>query len=461
MTPREFMLDDVLEKNKEVGTALESSFATVDCKILPPPVASLQKYDETSPGGENHRFFQEVKMFIAYICDKARVKSGFQKGERVDGPIFSMLVNSYVEAINDPSVKPCLENSWQSVVQMRCSQVIADLVREYETEMKQKLTDKLPMEVSSDPEKPKQTFLWQIHGDVYRRMLNKLREATKYYMPAGPSASEVKRTELNDQLTSEIIQTKQQEEGSETTTKVVGGVAYKFFEENHKMSHDHCAEVFDEVSQELRDCIKAAESNPTSTESLKDTLPNKIGWLQAEYFEKAVGPAKSEVLELKLKGLEEYGSRVAGFQQMMHEVIDREALAKKELHEQLNESKAYTEERLKTQAKEHEEMLNEQEERRQRETEDLKRQINDEVKKSQELEGKGIELSNTVMQLEKSLKNVQAGKIKLQQQVETTAKQLDKQNAELRQLETELKQSEENRKREAAESKAAIETAKL
>ena len=175
MTPKEYMLEEVFERNKKVGNALESCFAAVDCRTLPPPdAASLQERSLDSP------FIKEVQKFVAYIYANTRAKNGFQKGERVDGPVLSMLVHSYLEAIND-SAKPCIEKSWTSVVQMRCSQVIAGLVKEYEAEMRQKLTGKLPIE---------QPSLMQIHGDIHRSTLDKLREATKYYMPANPSASE-------------------------------------------------------------------------------------------------------------------------------------------------------------------------------------------------------------------------------------------------------------------------------
>ena len=186
-----------------MGKALESFYRTVDCKILPHPGGNVQE-QETSLSSQ---FLERVQNFIAYVHDKAKPKNGFQEGERVVGPIFSMLVNSYVEAINDPSVKPCLENSWQSVVQMRCSQVITDLVREYETEMQQKLTGKLPMEIATNPKKPGEPSLMKIHGDTVRRMLDKLREDTQYCMPADPSVSETERMKLSDQLTGEIIQT--------------------------------------------------------------------------------------------------------------------------------------------------------------------------------------------------------------------------------------------------------------
>ena len=306
MTPREFMLEVVFKKNKKVGNALES-FSTVDCRILPTPDdASLQGRSPDSV------FTQEVQKFIAYIYDHARAKNGFHEGGRVDGPVLVMLVSSYLEAINN-SAKPCLENSWQSVVHVRCSQVTAQLVKEYEAEMQKKL-NKFPMEVAVSDENPKQPSLMQIHGDILRRMLDKLREATKYYMPADPSASEIERKELSDQLTGEIMQTKQPKEGSKTTGKVVGGVLHRFMEENEKMSHDHCVKVFGEVSRPVYDCIKRAESHPTATDSLKDIMQKEMEQLQEEYSKKAVGPAKEKVLELKLKELKEYGSKIAWFQ---------------------------------------------------------------------------------------------------------------------------------------------------
>ena len=296
MTPREFMLEVVFKKNKKVGNALES-FSTVDCRTLPTP-------DDASLKGRSpdSLFTQEVQKFIAYIYDHARAKNGFHEGGRVDGPVFAMLVSSYLEAIND-SAKPCIEKSWQSVVHVRCSQVIAQLVKEYEAEMRKKLTNKFPMELAVSDENPEQPSLMQIHGDILRRMLDKLREATKYYMPADPSASEIERKELSDQFTAEIMQTEQAKEGSVTTGKVVGGVLHRFMEENEKMSHDHCVKVFGEVSQPVYDCIKRAESHPTATDSLKDTMQKEMEQLQEEYSKKAVGPAKEKVLELKLKDL--------------------------------------------------------------------------------------------------------------------------------------------------------------
>ena len=434
------MLDYVFENNKEVGKALENFFATVDCKMLPPPGGSLKKQEASL----DSQFIQDVQKFIVYIHGKARAKKGFQEGERVEGPILSMLVDSYLEAINDPNAKPCLESAWKSVVQLRCSQVIADLVKEYEAEMRKELTGKLPIEIAADPKKPEQPSLMQIHGHTLRRMLDKLREDTQYCMPADPSASETERMKLSDQLTGEIMQTEQPKEGSKTTGKVVGGVLYKLMEENHKMSREHCAKVFDEVSQPIRDCIKRAENDPATTESLNDTMPKKIEWLQLEYYEKATGPAKEEVLELKLKELNEYGSRVAGFQKM---VIDREALAEKRRIEELKGLEAAAEERYKTLADEQKKLAEEQEERMKRVTDDLKKQLDDEKGKVQELKGKDAD----IQALTKSV-------TELQQKLEDAEKQrqLEIKEEALKKAEAELKKAEEEKQQVKAQLEAAL-----
>lgn len=450
MTPQEFLRDEVFEKNREVGEALNSFFATVDCSILPTPVASLHESDESSLEGQNHHFFKEVQKFIAYIHGNSRAKNGFQMGERVDGPILSMLVDSYVEAINDPRVKPCIETSWQSVVQMRCSQVIADLVKEYEDEMQEELTNKLPMEISSDPKNPEQPFLWQIHGDVHRRISDKLREATKYYMPANPEASETERRELSDQLDGEIIQIEQ----SGTKVRVVGGVACRFFEENEKMSHEHCVKVCDEVSQKLYERIKTAEYDPTTTESLEDAMQEEVKQLQDDYYKKAVGPAKEEVLEIKLTELEEYGSRVAGLQKRMH---DREALAEKRHHEEIKALQAATDEKFKTKENEFKKTLEEHDERTKRVRDDLERQIRDERMKRTELD---IAHMNTVTQLGQKLEDVKKEQAATALKHEMEAKALRhemeitalRQQLEAEQIkrETILKVEEEIKQKEAA-----------
>ena len=440
MTSKEFILEYVFETNKEVGAALESFFATVDCKLLPHPGGNVQE-QETSLSSQ---FIQDVQNFITYIHEKAKPKNGLQKGQRVVGPALAMLVSSYLEAINDPSAKPCLENSWQSVVEVRCSQVIADLVKEYKTEMQQKLTGKLPMEIATNPQNPGEPSLMQIHGNTLRKMLDKLREDTQYCMPADPAASETERRKLSDRFTDEIIQTEQAKEGSKTTGKVVGGVLRRFMEENEKMSREHCAKIFDEVSQPIRDCIKTAENDPTTTESLNDTMPNKVKWLQTQYFEKAVGPAKEEVLELKLKELEEYGSRVAGFQKM---VIDREALAEKRRIEQLKGLEAAAEERYKTLANEQKKLAEEQEQRMQRVTDDLKKQLDDERDKVKELKGKDAD----IQALSKSI-------TLLQQKLEDAEKQreIEVKEEALKRAEAELKKAEEEKQQVKTQLEAAL-----
>ena len=42
------------------------------------------------------------------------------------------------------------------------------------------------------------------------------------------------------------------------------------------MSREHCAKVFGEVSRPVYDCIKRAESHPTTTDSLKDTMQKEV-----------------------------------------------------------------------------------------------------------------------------------------------------------------------------------------
>ena len=264
-------------------------------------------------------------------------------------------------------------------------------------------------------------------------------------MPADPSACEIKRRELSEKLTGKIIKIEQSNKGSKATGKVVGGVLYMFWEENEKMSNEHCTKVFAEVSRPLYDEIKTAESDPTSTESdLKATLLNKIEWLQADYFEKAIGPAKETVLKVKLKELEEYGSRVAGFQQMMHEVINRETLAEKQQIEELKAIQAAAEEQLKIQENEQKKMEKEYQEHMQRVKDDLERTLHDEKQKRKELEGKDIELTNTVTKLEQSLKNVEkkqaasaVSAIRQKADAERALKDLIKQN------EIKLKQAEQ------------------
>ena len=140
-----------------------------------------------------------------------------------------------------------------------------------------------------------QRVLWcawlakMIHGHTLRRMLDKLREDTQYCMPADPSASDTERRKLSDQLTGEIIQTKQPKEGSKTTGKVVGGGLWRRIT---KCPVSVVLRFLTKLANQFVIVSKFAESDPTTTASLNDTMPDKIKWLQLEYYEKATGPAK-------------------------------------------------------------------------------------------------------------------------------------------------------------------------
>ena len=148
--------------------------------------------------------------------------------------------------------------------------------------------------------------------------------------------------------------------------------------------------------------------------------------LQEEYSKKAVGPAKEKVLELKLKELEEYGSRVAGFQQKMREAVDREALAEKRRIEELKAIKATTDKQIKTLVDQQKKIVKEHEEHMQRVKDDLERQLNAEKEKVKELEGKGADIQ-TLKESIAELKDKLADADK--------QRQLDVKDAEIKKLE--------------------------
>ena len=192
-TPQQYIMDTVFAQNKAVGEAIVTLFPSVDCKLLPMPSANpdILTHIEEYESKLEPLFKQGISSVIKYLRENVKEKHGFTHGQRVDGPALALLLEQYLEAVNTPGTVPCLENTWNTVVEMRCSQVIHSLVKEYECEMEQALHDKLPVEEEATPEedsdpdqRQQQVFLMEVHSRILQEKEEKLLKEMKYVTPA-------------------------------------------------------------------------------------------------------------------------------------------------------------------------------------------------------------------------------------------------------------------------------------
>ena len=339
-TPQQFMMDHVFTQNKAVGEAIMTLFPSVDCRLLPMPSANpdIMKHIEEHESELEPRFTNGVAGLIDHLQENVKVKHGFTHGQRVDGPTLALLLEKYLEAVNTPGTIPCLENTWNTVVEMRCSEVINSLVKEYEREMEQALHDKLPVEEEATPEedsdpdqRQQQVFLMNVHSQILRSKEEKLLEEMKYVTPAKnahkPGAATQYKAELVKRLQSEIAETKFDEKKGQVVT---GGVIFRFIRENYEKSRENCDKCFVELNAPLLEKLHSIPKSTTSTPdapsyTFQQFMDDRAN-LQTEYFARAIGPAKQKVWEEKVASLKDWESVVIaldGYQKEKHDLYQK------------------------------------------------------------------------------------------------------------------------------------------
>ena len=438
-TPQQYIMDTVFTQNKAVGEAIMTLFPSFDCRLLSSPNADPDILGDI----ENHeseletRFMNGVASLIDHLQESIEVKHGFSHGHRVDGSTLVLLLEQYLEAVNTPGTVPCLQNTWNTVVEMRCSQVINGLVKEYEDEMEIALRDKLPVEeeatpreVSDPDQRQQQVFLMEVHSQILRSKEEKLLKEMKYVTPAknvlNPSAATQYKKELVKRLQSQIIEAKFDEMKGQIVT---GGVILQFIRENYEKSHARCVECFNECSAPVMKILQSIKESDPETAAAPDAprytfqqfLEDRAN-LQVEYDARAVGPAKQKVWEEKLSGLKELEpliKKLDGYQKKVHEDHQRLAelaIKKNELKDQVSQQKAYSSrlesdmDHLQTRlTQEHEENL-------QQAKDDAAKMIEDEKKKAEDLKNrKEIKEKELAAALQK-VESLEAYKKKAEQQ---------------------------------------------
>ena len=329
-TPQQFITDQVFTQDKAVGEAIMTLFPSEDCKLLPMPTANkdILKHIEDRESELEPEFQDAVTRLTEYLRENVKVKHGFSHGQRVDGPTLVLLLEQYLEAVNTPGTIPSLENTWNTVVEMRCGEVINSLVKEYECEMERALHNKLPVEEEATPEEneenshpdqhQQQVYLMEVHSQLLRRKMEKLLKEIKYITSAEnahrPGAAVRYKKELVKSLQSKIIETKSDKMKGQVVT---GGVIAQFVYENDEKSRAYCIECFDEVSapllKNLRSIMESATVTTAAPDAPRYTFQHFIddrANLQMEYFARAIGPAKQKVWEEKVGSLKEWESVV-------------------------------------------------------------------------------------------------------------------------------------------------------
>ena len=285
ITPTEYIKGEVLSIERPEATAVLTMFPSLECQSLPHPTCN----PGINPEKTSAEFNAHVCNIRHHILQRVKAKQGFNTTATVDGPTLVALAKQYIGAINTPGTIPSLEFSWLAVIDRKLTALAEELLSRYEEEMDNAVKDTLPLEEGGldDTEQPPKT-LFGIHQKIYHPKFNILkREFTRLVpMPAGTSTDhKISETNiLKDFLVKFEHQVAQYDhnmgDGERSTSRVVGGILFKYTEQNRKRSQEHCELLFDELYVQQKIV--------------------KLGWLEKGYWDKAVGPAKDAVYQKKI-----------------------------------------------------------------------------------------------------------------------------------------------------------------
>ena len=285
ITPTEYIKGQVLSIESPEATAVMTLFPSLECQTLPHPNCNPGR----NPEKASTEFSTSVHNIRQHILQIVKAKRGFHTTAEVDGPTLVDLAKQYIRAINTPGTIPSLEFSWLAVVDRKLTALAEELLNRYEEEMVSAVKDALPLEEGSldDNEQPPKT-LFGIHQSIYCPKFNLLKDEFTRLVPMTADTSREHRSSETKNLKDFLVKFEDQiaqydhiaGEGERSTLKLIGGILFKYTEQNRRRSQEYCEKLFDDlyVQQEIV----------------------KLWWLQERYRNKAVGPAKDAVYQNKV-----------------------------------------------------------------------------------------------------------------------------------------------------------------
>ena len=134
VSPTEYLKTKVLRtsnsfrptENDLIAKAIVTVFASINCKTIQPPSSDPEvlrniasKQDFLAP-----QFNKQVEELVQYLLETARGKKGIVAGKVADGPILAAMATHYLEAVNTPDAMPCISDTWQAAITLRCKKVM-------------------------------------------------------------------------------------------------------------------------------------------------------------------------------------------------------------------------------------------------------------------------------------------------------------------------------------------------
>lgn len=157
MTPTDYLITKVLKRGKsfnetendKIGRAILTIFPTIECITVVPPSADPEVMQNIVANQHclEPKFNEQIEHLVEYLLHHVHAKSGFVEGKVIDGPLLAAMVVKFLDVVNDPDAIPCITDTWQAAVEIRCKKVLTQMVQEYTQELEVKIAEVgLPME---------------------------------------------------------------------------------------------------------------------------------------------------------------------------------------------------------------------------------------------------------------------------------------------------------------------------
>ena len=335
ISPSEYLKTKVLKRSTrsfkpsesdEVARAILTVFPSIECSTVRPPSSDpevmqdiVSKQDCLDP-----QFNQEVEEVAQYLLQHVKPKKGVLSGKVTDGPILATMATHYLEAVNNPDAIPCIADTWQAAVKMKCDKVMSQLLVEYENDMESHIAKVgLPMEDDSpDDDTMSPHTLMGLHRFILQQKTKSLLSQVGHFVAASATASgSITKENLIADLDQQVATFNEEPTGQMVDgkrimrKKVSGGILLKFCQRNFEDSRKACCQLFGELYASI-------ESKLSQKGYDFDAFKRDLEKLQISYYSKAVGPAKWEVYNEKksfIKTQESSFKHLQGFKKVAFE----------------------------------------------------------------------------------------------------------------------------------------------
>lgn len=270
--------DDVQPPSDHAGKLIDSFFRSLECQALSSPSAKPNVLKNIFRQQQNlhPKFSRELSNILEYIKERVCLKKGMDGIASINGPAFTELVSTFVNAINSDDL-PDFQQGWMAQVQMRCSEIADELVDEYKQLMTDSLCGDLPMEEED---------LLRIHKVVADK---KRRALASKLLEEDPFSLTISSDSIMESFKQNLCQ--YDESGA-----IVGGAFYPFAMENYYVSRSECEALWKKVVDDCGIHKKFHDSIQTSTAV---DITHDVSKVEKEYKSKAVGPAKGDVFNTR------------------------------------------------------------------------------------------------------------------------------------------------------------------